>query len=232
MKPINIVCLKWGTKYGPEYVNRLFAGFKRHTTIPFNFHCFTEDSSGIVPGVIIHTLPFNNLEGWWNKLYLFSREIALTGRVFFVDLDTLIVGNVDQIISQDTGFVVLQDFYKAVKDINTTRIGSGLMSFEAHKHSHIWEEFMKRPQSIIAETRPYGDQNWIEVQQLDRIYWQKLFPGQIVSFKAHCSSGLPTDARIVCYHGIPSIPDSITKTTKAQGKLFQPAPWVADHWID
>jgi hypothetical protein len=28
----NVICMKWGTKYGPEYVNRLYAMVRRHLT--------------------------------------------------------------------------------------------------------------------------------------------------------------------------------------------------------
>ena len=33
----NIICMKWGTKYGPEYVNRLASMVKRNITIPYRF---------------------------------------------------------------------------------------------------------------------------------------------------------------------------------------------------
>ncbi|HAU58261.1 MAG TPA: glycosyltransferase, partial [Comamonadaceae bacterium] len=26
----HVICMKWGTKYGPEYVNRLYAMVRRH----------------------------------------------------------------------------------------------------------------------------------------------------------------------------------------------------------
>lgn len=229
---INIVCLKWGTKYGSEYVNRLYAGVKRHTTIPFNFHCFTEKPDDINSEVIIHPLLDNKIDGWWNKLYLFSNEIDITGRIFFIDLDTLIVGNIDEIMKHNKDFVVLRDFYKAERDIKATNIGSGLMSFEAHKYCSIWDTFIKDPQKIIKSMRPFGDQNWIQKQNIQHARWQDLFPEQVVSFKVHCANGLPNNARIICYHGAPSIPESIVKTTVAQQRTFKPAPWVADHWKD
>lgn len=234
MIPINIVCLKWGTKYGSEYVNRLFFALKRHTNIPFTFHCFTEKPEKINPGVIIHPLPYEGLDGWWNKLYLFSKEIKIDGRIFYIDLDTIVTGNVDQIISYDKDFVVLRDFFTGLASGIKTNdyVGSGLMSFEAHKHSHMWDEFMIDPQGIINSIKPHGDQVWVMRKQLERVYWQDLFPNQIVSFKVHCREGLPADARIICYHGKPSIPDSITKASKAQWWTIPAAPWVADHWKD
>lgn len=227
----NIVCLKWGDKkYGPEYVNKLYKAFKRHTTISFTFHCFTEKPQGIINGIEVHSLPNNKLEGWWNKLWLFSKEMPLTGRLFFVDLDTLIVGNVDNLISHDKGFVVLRDFYHARRTPTAAHMGSGLLSFEAHKHHRIWDSFVKNP-SQNQRGYGHGDQGWIQHVQKERKYWQDLYQNQVVSYKLHCKGGPPKDARIICYHGRPSIPESISKTTKAQG-TFKPAPWVKDHWKD
>jgi len=103
---LNVVCLKWGSLYGPEYVNRLFYAVRRHLSIPFSFHCFTDDSTDLHPDVVLHPLPHTELHGWWNKLYLFSKEVNLTGRVMFIDLDTLITANIDD-LATTTGYVGL-----------------------------------------------------------------------------------------------------------------------------
>lgn len=231
---INVVCLKWGTKYGSEYVNRLYKAVTRHTTIPFTFHCFTENPVGIDQGVVTHPLPYQGLDGWWNKLYLFSKDVPLTGRVFFIDLDTLITGNIDQLLQHNTGFVVLRDFFTGIAKtvIGNDNMGSGLLSWETGQHTHIWNTFAADPHRAIQSLHPHGDQKWVQRQQTDRLYWQDLFPNQVVSYKVHCRDGLPADARVVCYHGKPSIPESINNTTKAQWWVINPAPWVADHWKD
>ena len=46
-KPLNVVCVKYGTKYGADYVNKLYYGVKRHLTVHHTFTCFTEDSAGL-----------------------------------------------------------------------------------------------------------------------------------------------------------------------------------------
>ena len=46
-----ILCMKWGTKYGAEYVNRLYNMVKRHTTLPFKMVCLTDRTEGIDPNV-------------------------------------------------------------------------------------------------------------------------------------------------------------------------------------
>jgi hypothetical protein len=240
MNTVNIVCLKWGIKYGPEYVNKLYAGIKRNTSLSFNLHCFTDDSSGLNSNIISHPLPYKKLDGWWNKLYLFSKEIPITGRILYIDLDTLITGNIDNILIHNDGFVVLRDFLTGIWPSITTNdsVGSGLISYESHKHSYIWEEFLKNPEKIIQSIKPNGDQVWIQKMQSERLYWQDLFQNQIVSFKVHCNKGLSNDARIVCYHGKPSIPDSINKVTPVHRILkdkigdIQPASWVEQYWKD
>jgi hypothetical protein len=228
---INIVCLKWGDKFGPEYVNRLYAGVQRNTTLDVAFHCFTENPKDIHPDVIIHPLPNFNLTGWWNKLYLFSGDLPISGRIVFMDLDTLIVGNIDDLLSHNTGFATLRDWFKAEKDPNTLVINSSIMSFVVGQHTHIWTNFMKDPTKIAKSIHPAGDQEWIRQQKpAELVFLQDLFPNQLYSYKSHCLGGLPPNARIVCFHGKPSIPDSIDKTTRIHNRVCGLSPWVADHW--
>lgn len=221
----NIICLKHGTKFDAGYVNKLYYGVKRNTTVPFTFHCFTENGGGLNPDIKTHPLPYDNIEGWWYKLYLFSDEIDIEGRVLYIDLDTLITGNIDHYLEHNKGFVVLRDLWA-----KQNNVGSALMSFNVGEHKHIWDTFIKNPQAAIQELRPHGDQKWIQKQQHQRIYWQDLFKNEIMSFKSDCRNGLPSNAKIVCYHGKPSIPESINTTTKVQRFVIPPTPWVKKYW--
>lgn len=225
----NIVCLKWGTKFTPEYVNRLFFGVRRNTTVSFTFHCFTDDPSGLHDDIVIHPLPYKDqVEGWWHKLYLFSKDINISGRVLFLDLDTLVVGNIDHFVTQSTGFVVMRDLWAR----NQCDVGSAIMSFDVGQHDHIWTSFIQNPNEAIRSLRPHGDQKWIQRHQPSRIYWQDLYPNQIVSFKSQCRSGIPDNTRLICYHGKPSIVESMTVTTNMQGYTIPPTPWVERYWYD
>ena len=40
---ILVVCVKYGTKYGADYVNKLFRGVKNNLNLPHKFICFTDD---------------------------------------------------------------------------------------------------------------------------------------------------------------------------------------------
>lgn len=237
---INIVCLKFGTKYDADYVNKLYRAVVRNTTVDFSFHCFTEDPNGLDENIIPHDLP-HNLPGvgWWHKLYMFEADKEIGGTIFYIDLDTLITGNIDEMLQYDGDFVVLHDFYRILRPndrdqfgLGREAVGSGLMMWKAGNYSHIWSTFIKDPVGAVQSLHPHGDQKWIEkqTQHKDRKYFQDLFKNQVVSYKVHCRNGLPPNARIVCYHGAPSIPESITNTTRVQGMVLNPAPWVKDHW--
>lgn len=97
-----VICIKWGTVYGPEYVNVLHAMVRRNTTGESKLVCFTDDNTGIRPEVECLPLPQLGCEippdvpGKWPKIALWGRELfGLTGTALFVDLDSVIVSNID-----------------------------------------------------------------------------------------------------------------------------------------
>jgi len=233
---INVVCLKWGNKYGPEYVNRLYSAVCRHTTKPFRFWCLTENSDSILPEIQILDLPCpDQLDSWWNKFALFAPDNGLPvgEQIVYIDLDTLIVANIDHLLAVESApdIVVLRDFYHGIAK-SAGQIGSGLMSWRHGQYNHIWEQFIVNPEHAIESVHPHGDQHWVESQISAWYCWQDLFPRAVVSFKMHCQSGIPPGASVICYHGEPSIPDSVTYSGRSWRYTITPQPWVLDHWKD
>lgn len=232
---INIVCLKWGTKYGPEYVNRLYYAVRRHTKVPFKFWCFTEDGNGIASEIQIEPLKYSQqLDSWWNKINLFSRDIPIAAgeQIFYIDLDTVITRDITDLLTDKApDIIVLRDFYHGIAK-TAGRVGSGLMSWRHGQYDFIWDRFIADPEAAVKSAYPHGDQRWIEDNIDAWYYWQDLFPEQVVSFKVHCQQGLPANARIICYHGKPSIPDSAREHSKEWKFTLTPQPWVLDHWRD
>jgi len=231
---IKIICLKWGEKYGSEYVNRLCNGIKRNCTLPFELHCFTDNKAGIDETVITHDLPYSaTVASWWNKIWLFSDEVpfAKDERIFYLDLDTLITGNIDYLLMDNTdGLVMLQDFYWGLAR-TATQSASGVMSWNVGRFNHVWNSFIQNPEKAMQSVHPHGDQVFIgNTLRTSVKYWQDLYPEQIVSFKVHCANGLPDNAKIVCFHGEPSIPDAATKSWKSWKFKAEPQPWVLDYW--
>lgn len=223
---IDIVCLKWGTKFGPEYVNNLYSGIKRNTTVPFKFHCFTEDSTDLIEDVIIQELPDLGVDGWWNKIYLFNDQLPFEpgSRIMFFDLDTIITGNIDHILNYECGHMVgLTNFYRG-------SFATGLIMWRHGVMSRAWDTFKMNPRQHINSTTD-GDQEYTGRHLPENIeYFQTLFPDQIFSYKQSCSDGLPEDARIVCYHGTPSIEDSFTRYVENYDGQWFPQEWPKEYW--
>lgn len=231
---LNIVCVKWGTKYPSDYVNKLYKAVSRNTSVPFLFHCFTDNGDGLSEEVIVHPLPFRRITGWWHKLYLFSRDINIPvgERIFFLDLDTIIVNNLDSILSNnEEGFIALRDFYHGdhTGKKRDDTIGSAVMQWEAGTNHQVWDNFEGNYDLVVKMLKNAGDQMWIQLQIPNKKYWQDLFPNKIKSFKLH-NKNILQDSSIICFHGRPSIPDAAMFDNNTELGRIPAQKWIWEHW--
>ena len=125
---MNFVCVYYGNKYRPEYVQKLYNMVKRHLTIKHNFICFTDNTSlhRIVKGDIdFRKFPLDDEIGWWNKLQLFHPDSGLVGENLYMDLDVVILKNINQMaqFGDTETFGALHDF------TGHTGINSSIMKF-------------------------------------------------------------------------------------------------------
>lgn len=75
---LTVACVRWGRKYGPEYVQRLASGVRRNlSNRDYKFVCFTDDVGALEGMVGVEARPlgerFREWVGWWHKAFLFSR---------------------------------------------------------------------------------------------------------------------------------------------------------------
>lgn len=93
--PLSVVCVKWGTLYGADYVNKLYSGVRRHLPADLapRYICFTDDPTDLLPEIEARPLPTREWTGWWYKAYLFSTAAGLQGRILYLDLDTVLTGS-------------------------------------------------------------------------------------------------------------------------------------------
>jgi hypothetical protein len=197
---LTVTCLKWGDAYGPEYVNRLYAGVTANLPDDFagKFVCFTDNSEEICEGVECRPIPVD-LPTWWGKLSLFKRGVFPDGeRVFYFDLDTVIVGDLERILSYNGPFAILRDFYRP------EGYGSAMMAWEAGKYCHIWDtyEAVSKLSGGWIELEG-GDQAWVERVQETAERLQDVYRGQISSFKVDSSVFPAKTTSVVCFHGEP-----------------------------
>lgn len=210
-KPVTFVCVNQGNYCGrgAEYVNILFDMVRRNLAdgYPGKFVCYTDDSRGLSDSVVSRPLP-GNLQGWFNKLYLFKEgEFEEGERIIFLDLDTCITGSLDKIIQYDGEFACLQDFYVP------NRYATGIMMWRGGFGKEIWDSYEREG---FPTGFDFGDMAWINTVFAEEKYIpniiQKLFKGSICSFKDHAREGIPESVKIVCFHG-------------------EPRPHDADNWV-
>lgn len=239
LDPVNILCMKWGTKYGPEYVNKLYGMVGRNMTRPFRFVCLTDAADGIDDNVDCFPLPDMDLpdeapERGWNKLTTFIDPLYdIQGKTLFLDLDVVIVGNIDAFFDLPGKFRIIRDFVRKDGTGN-----SSVYLFKPGAHPDIIEYFGKNFDEITAEHR--NEQEYLSHYLLKQgvlEYWPSTW---CRSFKYDClpgvlgswfnSSRVPEDARVIIFHGNPNPDDAIKGVSGKWYRRVKPATWILDFW--
>lgn len=232
----NVICMKWGTKFGAEYVNRLFKMVEMNLTIPHRFVCFTDNPEGLSDGIEVRPLPELNDDGLpekaWKKLGLFTNQLAdLEGEALFLDLDIVIRSNIDCFFNQEGEFFIIKDW-----DFPNDIIGnSSVFKFKVNSHQEIIDNFYKEGKDI--RKRYKNEQAFLSHQMYNKgilKYWDKSW---CVSFKRNCLQPFPLNffkmakepesAKIVVFHGRPN-PEQARRGFWGKGGLryVKPVKWL------
>lgn len=171
VEPITILCVRFGNRYGKEYVERLRNMISRNCTVPYDFACLTDDHHPIESVRIIYQPNAGYAKGWWHKVHMFDPNLPLKGRILYFDLDVVIHDNIDKLISYNPkNFLGLQDFNRKFHP-NWNYLNSSVLCWNHGEESHIWNDFCKDTRSA---QRLHGDQDWIWKTSKDRIkFWPK-----------------------------------------------------------
>ena len=242
---VNVICMKWGTLYGPEYVNRLYSMVQRNLTRPFRFACFTDDASGIDDGVETFDLPPIGVDPDkshlpWRKIGLFNEELGdLTGPTLFLDLDLVIVDNIDCLFDYPGHFVIIHNWTHP----NDIVGNSSVYRFTVGADSYVLDRFHSESHQHWIDTYR-NSQTFLSHSVKDLTYWPAEW---CVSFKRHCLPGgikwygmaanmmipskVPKDTKIVVFHGHPNPDDALAgRWPGGFYKGLKPATWIRDHW--
>lgn len=169
-----------------EYIEKLRRGVSRHLATP---HVF----------VVVR--PPEHLRGWWKKLAVLQPG-RFTGRVMYLDLDTVVVGPLDELV-QHKGAVHLADWGWA-RNVHA----GGLWIWDAGDLDDVYRAFGPE-----VERRFENDQEWLTTLNV----FAPLPKGICVSYRYHCKNGPPPGASLVAFHGKPK-PHEATEG------------WVKEEW--
>ena len=187
-----VACVRTGTKYGPEYVERLVRGIRRHSSVDgCKFVCLT-DQPETWPGVENHRV---ELSGWWAKLYLFNPDWRGDHRLVYLDLDTVVLGNVDPLLRLETEFAICHSFTPAHLK-HPCKYSSCAIALAPHYGRHVYDEFMANKSALIPLYARYGDQLVMErVDGSARSLQEMLPPG----FFSYYRDGFRKDASLLIF---------------------------------
>lgn len=241
---VNVLCMKWGSKYGPEYVNRLRSMVRRHLHRPHRFVCLTDDRTGLEPDIeafdLPHTgiadfdarLPWTRAHGWLKVTSFADPLYDLTGPTLFIDVDVVIVDAIDKFFEHPGQFVVIKEWDKADVTGNTS-----VYRYQAGAHADLLDILRTRQAQVLGEVR--NEQEFVTgtlSRQGKLTYWPQAW---CRSFKRHCipaplgwfgAPRIPKDAAIIAFHGRPHPDDAIAGRSGKWYRRVAPTPWVAEHW--
>lgn len=227
----NVVCIKWGKKFGVEYVNKLYNAVQRNLSLKHRFICLTDDAEGIVAGVETFDIPRADLKICWNKLALFDRGIHnIEGQILFLDLDVVIVKPIDDLFlfQPESKFVSIKEWVSvdyALPDM--TPFNASAMRFDVGAYPFIVEDFYKeRDVTLIEEI--FFDEAASKLGQSEKITYNDLegFPPRVFNgdqeweyymlyknnvkvdyypegWLASYRYGFDSKARVIVFHGEP-----------------------------
>ena len=235
-----ILCMKWGTKYGPEYVNRLYAMVRRHLKGDFKFVCLTDDGNGVNPAVQIFPIPevlmkAAKRDGGWKKLTTFEADLhGLKGTALFLDLDVVIVDDITPFFEVPGDFLIIHDWKRPWRVTGN----SSVYRFVLGAHPEVLAEFRADPEAARAKFR--NEQAFLSdvIHKQGKLkYWDDAW---CASWKYHCvpawplsylkDPSIPPGARILIFHGVANPPDALVGRSNSAWRKMRPAPWIADHW--
>lgn len=164
MLTVACVFVRGHVAFTAEYVERLHSMTRRFINREFEFVCLTDHPKQLPKGVrsIRIDAPKAGIKGWWSKLELFKPG-RFGGRVLYLDLDTLLVSSLDEIIDYPAQFALAPDGapnFKGAEGLKVVkRYNSSVMVWDWDVVGDIYRNW-----TAAVAGRLWGDQDWIGEQ--------------------------------------------------------------------
>ncbi len=239
-----VLCLKWGTRYGPHYANRLYSMVKRNTQRPLRFVCITDDAEGLDPGIEVKPMPPFTLPEFFRnrpfrRMFIWDETLFdLEGDVLHFDLDLLVTGGIDDFFDfkPESSFCVAENWTQEGRGIGNMSV----FRFRVGSHPYLYRRFIADPMKAYDDY--HNSQTFVskQITELD------FFPAKwCVSFKHNLipawpmnfiqTPPLPKDVKVVAFTGKPDPDEALEGRYPAPWwkkiyKHVRPTPWIGEHW--
>jgi len=258
-KTVNIVCIKWGDAYDAEYINILHHMIVRNTSYDVDFYCFTDETDGINKDIIIKPLPILNTLKEYQTIHAYRKEAGLCDdglgglknkRVFFFDLDVVIISNLDEFFDypEDDKFYIINDWNSKGDQIGQ----ASAYSWVVGTLGYIKEYFEKNPKEVVDKFFT-ASQEYLSSKVIEKNGSLNFWPDNwFCSFRFHCmpkigplrhfiAPKIPKDRpglKVIIFHGMPNPREAIKGIWKLKNKdkwkriykVCKPTKWIEKYW--
>lgn len=249
--PYVVMCMKWGTLYGPDYVNVLYNAVADHLDAPFRFVCLTDNPDGFDERIEHFPIPDMGLGegnfsfGGWPKLSVFQEDLyGLQGRCLFIDLDSIIVGDLLPMFQAQGQICVIREWWRFADLFRKRQVNgaTGVFSFTLGAQPWLLQTFLDDPDAATSSFR--SEQRFVTAYATDMQFWNADW---VISFKRHLMA-LPVlnrfvkpsepwpEVKIVAFHGDPRpihvVPDNDQVWGRKWSRYGRGAvPFVRNYWL-
>ncbi len=255
MTELNVICIRWGKLFGPEYVNRMIKAIKRNSSRDVRFFCMTDDRAGFDKDVevldlveepfhakMMELLPKTPRRGPMRKVSMFNPSLIkdLNGPLLALDLDVVITGSLDELADFAPGKVSMRPVWTTPSRMVGVGHGS-VIKFEPERHSYLYGNIASHPEREILKANG-SEQSYTSYAAHDAGDFEPFPERWIVSFKYDCRPPrplnlvmrpkLPKDARVVCFHGRPKMHEAVAGFKGDPLHRTLPVDWLTTAWSD
>lgn len=228
---VTILCVRFGKKYGREYVERLRNMISRNLSSSYEFACLTDDKHPIDKVKTIYQPSSNYSKLWWHKIHMFDGSLPLKGKIIYFDLDVVVHRDIEKIIKFPfKNLAGIRDFNRKFHP-SWQYLNSSVMSWYHGTQHNIYDSFKKDTSTAM---RLQGDQDYIWKLMKNNITfwpeswiqsykWEVRRKDELVvtngkrNFKTIFNGSPENDCCIAVFHGDPK-PEDIKD------------PFVVDNW--
>lgn len=171
--------LSFSSMYDESWVEKLYRGFERNLSVPFEFVCYTDRDRRYSEPIKSRRIRSKE-PGYADCIqpYEMNKPMILVG------LDTVITGNIDHLAEYaltEAKLALPRDPYQPARACNGVALVPRWHSYLAYTHSG------------------ENDMDWLRAHP--HVFIDDLFPGQVQSYKGAVRDSGLGDSRIVYFHG-------------------------------
>lgn len=215
---VSCVFVNGHVPFTKNYVTTLRSMVARILSVPHEFLCLT-DRPHLFKNEGISTVeipsPAYGVFAWWRKLHLFDPSIPQlqSGRCLYLDLDTLVIKDLDQIALLREPMALVADdapsFHGKGARVTVKRFNSSVMVWDGGKYNSLFTDF-----KVSVSRRLWGDQDWIGERLGDAVAMPKEWFPRL----SQCMVGPTPEAKVV-----------LCKKPK-NSEAIKSIPWVKKAW--